>query len=226
MCVGNACSLKKPDGSLFEHRDCLQYLGALLSANGRADSEISRKLGVARADFNQLQRLWGHARVPQKDKVQYFTSFILSKLRYGFSTLWLASAQRRRIDGFVARCLRRIVRIPAAYVSRISNAIVHEKAGMKPFSQRLLGYQLQLLRKVAVQTADHPLRADTFEGDTLNSQIGICIRRVGRPRQECTTELLREGRSRMGVQRFKTLISDQSEGAEIRWKIEFEKIFK
>ena len=56
MCVGNALPLERPDGSLFENRDSSQYLGALLTANGRADSEISRKLGLARADFNQLQR--------------------------------------------------------------------------------------------------------------------------------------------------------------------------
>jgi hypothetical protein len=225
MCVGNASPLKRPDGSSFENRGSLQYLGALLTANGRADSEISRKLGLARADFNQLQRLWGHARVSQKDKVQYFRSFILSKLRYGFSTLWLVTAQRRRIDGFVARCLRRIVRIPAAYVSRISNAAVYEKAGMKPFSQQMLGHQMQLLRKVAVQQADHPLRIDTFEGDTLNPQIGRYIRRIGRPRQDWTTQLLREGRARVGTQMFDTLVSDRSDGAGGRWKAVFEKCF-
>ena len=226
MSVGNAFSLKKPDGSLFENRESLQYLGALLTANGRVDSEISRKLGAARADFNQLQRLWGHASVPQKDKVQYFRSYILSKLRYGFSTIWLVTSQRRRIDGFVARCLRRIVRIPAAYVSRISNATVYEKAGMKPFSQQMLKHQMQLLRKLAIESDDHPLRVDTFEGATLNPQIGRYVRRIGRPRQDWTTQLLREGRVRVGAQRFDCLISDRSHGADMRWKAEMEKCFK
>jgi hypothetical protein len=226
MCVGNAVSLRKPDGSLFENRESLQYLGALLTASGRVDSEISRKLGLARADFNQLQRLWGHVSVSQKDKVQYFKSFILSKLRYGFSTMWLVTSQRRRLDGFVARCLRRIVRIPAAFISRVSNAAVYEKVGMKPFTLQLLKHQMQLLRKVAVQSADHPLRVDTFEGATLNPQIGRYIRRVGRPRQDWTTQLLREGRARVGAQRFDVLISDRSDGADTRWKAEVEKCFK
>jgi len=226
MCVGDACCIKKPDGGLFENRESLQYLGALLSANGRADSEISRKLGVARAEFNQLQKLWGHANVPQKDKVLYFSSFILSKLRYGLSTLWLVTAQRRRLDGFVARCLRRIVRIPAAFVSRISNAMVYEKAGMRPFSEQVLKHQLHLLRKVSVQGAGHPLRVDTFEGSTLNPQIGRYVRRIGRPRQDWTTQLLREGQVRMGPQRFQLLISDQSEGAGLRWKVEVERSFQ
>ena len=226
MCVGDAGCLRRPDGSLFQNLESLHYLGALLSANGRADSEISRKLGAARADFNQLQKLWGHAGVPQKDKVLYLTSFILSKLRYGLSTIWLVTAQRRRLDGFVARCLRRILCIPAAFVSRVSNATVYEKAGMRPFSQQVLKHQLHLLRKVAVQGAGHPLRVDTFEGTTLNPQIGRYVRRIGRPRQDWTTQLLREAQMKMGPQRFEGLITDQSKGADIRWKAEVEKIFQ
>ena len=118
-----------------------------------------------------------------------------------------------------------IVRIPAAYVSRISNATVYEKAGMKPFSQQILKHQLQLLRKVAIQSHDHPLRVDTFEGATLNPQIGRYVRRVGRPRQDWTTQLLHEGRERVGVQRFDRLISDRSDGADVRWKVELDKCF-
>ena len=59
MCVGAADCLKKPDGTKFDDARSLQYLGAVLSRDGRVDSEISRKVGAARADFNQLRQLWG-----------------------------------------------------------------------------------------------------------------------------------------------------------------------
>ena len=52
LSVGSAGRLKKPDGSDFADTRALQYLGALLSGDGRLDSEISRKLCTARADFN------------------------------------------------------------------------------------------------------------------------------------------------------------------------------
>ena len=81
LCVGNAHSLKKPDGSFFDNVESLLYLGAVLCRHGRVGSEISRKLGTARADFNQLQRVWSHSDVPLQDKVKYFAAYILSKLR-------------------------------------------------------------------------------------------------------------------------------------------------
>ena len=49
--------LKKPDGDLFKDIRSTQYLGALLSGDACIDSELSWKLGYAKADFIQLQRL-------------------------------------------------------------------------------------------------------------------------------------------------------------------------
>ena len=204
----------------------MQYLGALLSADGRLDSEISRKLGTARADFNQLQRVWGHSNVPLAKKIQYFRAFVVSKLCYGLSTVWLVKAQRRRLDGFVARCLRRILHIPAAFVSRIPNAVVFAKAGVRPLTEQLLKHQLCLLHKAANTDAGSPLRRDTFVDASLNPQVGRFVRRVGRPRLDWTNQLLQEGSNRMGITKFQRLLSDRSIDSDKRWKQEVEKLFR
>ena len=175
MSVGAAGSLKRPDGSYFEDCSSLQYLGALLTCDGRVDSELSRKLGLARADFRQLCQLWSHSNVSLKDKIKFFNALILSKLRYGLATIWLTTAQRRRLDGFAARCLRVILRIPASFVSRISNAEVLRRAASKPFSQQVLKHQLCLLRRAALAEDGHPLRKDTFTNTVLVPQIGCFI---------------------------------------------------
>ena len=100
---------------------------------------------MASKDFFKLQKLWGHSAVSKKQKLTCFHSFVVTGLLYGLSTLWLAQSQRRRLDGFYARCLRRIYRIPAAYVSRVSNRIVFERAGVAPLTQQLLQQQLVLM---------------------------------------------------------------------------------
>ena len=150
---------------------------------------------------------------------------MLTKLRYGLSTVWLVTSQRRRVDGFVARCLRRLLCIPAAYISRISNAAVLERAGAKAFSQQLLKHQLQLLRKTALTEAGDPLRKDTFIDSTLIPQIGRFVRRVGRPRQDWTSQVLREGRERFGHAAFETFMSGCTQDAERRWNLAVEKAF-
>ena len=89
---------------------------------------------------------------------------------------------------------------------------------MVPFSQQVLNHQLCLLRKVALTEVGHPLRTDIFFDQSLIPQIGRFIRRVGRPRQDWTTQLLQEGAKRFGHHHFQTLLSDRTVGAENRWR--------
>ena len=215
-----------PDGTEITDVGSLSYLGGLISSSGRADSEVSRKIGCAQGDFRQLQRLWGHSGVRLSDKLRYFDCFVLARLSYGLSSTWLVSAQRRRLDGFHARCLRRILRIPAAYISRVSNEEVRQRAGVIPLSETILKRQLYLLRKVAISPQGDPLREDTFRESSILPQAGRYVRKIGRPRQEWCSELLKVGAERWGMTAFQNLLSDTDEGADERWRHKLDQAFK
>ena len=193
-------------------------------SDGRADSEISRKLGAARADLQQLAAVWKQANVPVKDKLQYFHSLIISRLIYGLASMWLMVGQRRRLDGFYARCLRSILRVPHSFISRVSNAQVFCKAGVSKFSDQLLQRQMILLGKVARSPADSPLRRDTFIPGTILPQLGRFVGRVGRPRQDWTRELLKIGTDKLGAAKFDRMLSDTASGAQLRWKSEWQRV--
>ena len=154
----------------------------------------------------------------------YFDSLIVSKLSYGLSTVSLVKSQRRRLDGFYARCLRKILRVQPAYYSRVSNKTVLDKAGVKPFSEQILLRQMLLLGKVARSPAGEPLRRDTFAGEGIDPQIGRFVRVVGRPRQDWTNYLVKEGSSRMGHSKFQRMLADRSEGAQQRWTAEWKQL--
>ena len=162
--------------------------------------------------------MWGNVAVTLKDKLHFFESLITPRLTYGLATMWLVTAQRRRIDGFYARCLRKILSIPNAFYSRVSNAIVLKRAGVTPLSQQLSHRQLALLGTVARSPLEGPLRRSTFVNSTTSPQIGRYVRRVGRPRQDWTTQVMREGARLFGMAQFETLLGDRSPGAEQRWK--------
>jgi hypothetical protein len=203
------------------------YLGGLITADGHTDSELSRRIGAAAGEFKALRSFWSHANVSRKRKLQLFHSLVVSKLQYGLSTVWLVTAQRRRLDGFYARCLRRVLGIPSAYASRISNKTVLQRAEVLPFSDQVLKRQLLLLGKVAFSPAGSPLRKDVFVGDSLRPQIGRYVRRVGRPRQDWLTEVWKSGAQLLGGDgRLRALLQSQEQHPEVAWRCEVNKAFQ
>ena len=225
MSIGTEERILSSQGVEIDEKRSLSYLGAVIDGHGRLDSEISCKMGAAKADFKELSKLWNHANVPVKDKLQFFHSLIMSKLICGLSSVWLVTAQRRRLDGFYARCLRRILHIQPSFLSRVSNATVFARASVQPFTEQVQQRQLILLGKVARSLADSPTRRNTFIPDSILPQIGRYVRRVARPRLDWTTELLKVGENRMGRSKLKQLLMDTTEGAQQRWKREVRELF-
>ena len=125
-------------------KDPLAYLGCALSSDGRVDAELARRLGAAHADFKVLRRVWAHSSLAVRDKVQIFDACVISRLVHGMQTAWLSAASRRKLDGFQARCLRRILGILPAFLSRMSNAKVRQQSGCRRLTSRIREQQLFL----------------------------------------------------------------------------------
>ena len=160
------------------------YLGSVIHEDGRAVTELSRRLGQSKALFNKLSRVWSHSSITPRRKVEIFNAVVVSKLTYGLCTLWLGAADQRKLDGFQAYYLRRIGRIPSAYLSRMSHKKVLEKFQQRPLSCTILRQQLLYLGKVANLPVRSPLRSVTFHGDSLRPCTDAWVRKVGRPRQD------------------------------------------
>ena len=76
------------------------------------------------------------------------------------------------------------------------------------YSEQLLLRQLTLLGKVAHIQAASPLKRDTLVPGTLQAQVARSVRRIGRPRQNWTEELLKIGTERLGVERLRARKGD------------------
>ena len=140
-------------------------LGALLTGDGRVDSEISRRIGIAAGDLRRLQQLWNHARVSLNDKLRFFQSLVVSRLCYGLATACLIAAQARRLDGFYAPCLRKILKIPVAFISRVSNQEVLRRASAQPLTRQIKHRQFELLGRAARAPVHSLMRSSVFVGD-------------------------------------------------------------
>ena len=144
---------------------------------------------MAKADFTDLQKVWKHSSLPVHRKVHIYKTLVESKLMYGLSCLCLSAAERRRLDGFLNRCLRRITGIPPSFVSRVPNTAVLHRACCNAASDMLVQRQLLLFGKVLRSPLDHPLHVSAFIPGTLQPATSRYVRRVGRPRREWVSEV-------------------------------------
>ena len=154
-----------------------------MSCDGKATTEVSRRLREAANTFKQLDQLWSRSSLGWKRKYKIYDSVVLSKLLYSLDSLWLLKADRARLDAFHCKSLRRILGIPSAYISRVSNASVLQKASAKPLSQMLLSSQKKLYNNMATYDSSSFVKRLLFnENGTLRDWSAR--RKRGRPRQQ------------------------------------------
>ena len=174
--------VSKPDGAVVENKDHLVFLGAMLNAIGQPGSELDRRLGAARGDFQTLQKIWSHARISTLKKVRIFEACILSKLLYCMHTTYLGKPARDKLDAFQAKFLRRLCGIQHAYYSRVSNNDVLHLARCVKLSSLLLQRQLILYGDIAGRPNSDALRKQAFESESTAIKMFRGPRPKGRPR--------------------------------------------
>ena len=183
-------TLKSPGGQAIKPQTSMLYLGSTIHMDGKFGCEVSRKIGSARAEFESLHQVWKSRSVAKRRKLQLFDSYILSKLRYGISSAWLLKADLRRLDGFQARCLRVLMGVPHPYMSRISNERVRTMAGQEAFSKTVHQLQVKLLDDILHDQNRRLLRKVAFVEGTDTPLTAASKRKVGRPRQSWTEQVL------------------------------------
>ena len=172
-------------------------MGATLAEDGHVGSELNRRIGCAKNEFRCLRKVWNHAAINLQRKLHLYTALVESKLLYGLASTCLTKAQERQVDGFQAKCLRQILRIPVSFVSRISNTEVLRRSGQTQATHLLQSMQLHLLGRVIRSPDGSLLKSVSFIPGTLRTAASRYVRRVGRPRKEWITTVLPEALRRV-----------------------------
>ena len=184
MRVHNTGTVFSPTGAPLKIVDQAVYLGGLLNVKCSAKPEVTRRIGEAKSVFKALSNCWSHANICRDRKIQLYKAIVLPKLLYNLETVWALQADRARLDSFHAQCLRRIFRIPSAYVSRISNKTVLERAQESPLSETLRDRQMKLYMKISALPEDNLLKLLTCEPGTKLPRLWGQKRKRGRPKQQ------------------------------------------
>jgi len=196
----SSSSVRAPSGDVIRPADSMLYLGATIHCDGKFGSELSRKIGAATGAFKALHAVCRNASLPMSRRLAILEAYVLSRLRYGVASAWLSKSDLRRLDGFHVRCLRKMLRIPVAYVSRISNKIVLQGAKQLPLSESIRAKQLKLLGQILTDPAKDLLKQVAFHhGNVMTPTTPAYVRRVGRPRHNWTEQLIAMVRPHTGT---------------------------
>ena len=177
-----------PTGEEIGVKSHMKYLGAQLAADGRIESEIAQKLGIASREFKCLRRIWSHCNISVAFKLIVFTSCVIQKLLYSLETAWLNKNTLRKLDGFYAKCLRSILKISPSYISRVTNHYVLQQFNVPPLSRVLLQRQLLLFGRIARMSNESVVRDSIFEHNNVAIKSNI-HRKRGRPRNTWSNEV-------------------------------------
>ena len=110
-------------------------------------------------------------------------SFILTKLLYGLDGAEMNQSEKRRLDAFHAKCLRRILKAPHSFYSHVSNEQIWQAAHVQPLSLILFSTQLTLFGNIASMPIAHPDRALVSDCNMPFCKPPTTFpRKVGRPR--------------------------------------------
>ena len=155
--------VKDLDGRDFPLVPEAKTLGIVYGQAFQTAANVYRaRISSMQGSMNQYKFVW-RSNVPLKNKVNKMNALVWNKGRWSLHLFPLLPALRRSIDGSQARFLRRILKIPAAYISRISHATVRRRCSTFRFSTFIFRSQLRWLGHILRKPATHPLRRVLFD---------------------------------------------------------------
>ena len=150
--------------------------------------------------------------------MEIYDSVVRAKLLYGLDSVAFNSQQKLLLDIFHRKGLRQICRITTTYVDRRhNNDYVFNYANSKireenptaepilPLSVKHEELRIKMLYKIILANNDNPLKALTFQTNTL-LPVDLGVRRSGRPRCKWTEETLADAWRRITIYPFKQFI--------------------
>ena len=87
------------------------YLGSVIAKSGGAEEDVEARIKKAQTAFSMLNTVWRSQIIRRKTKLKIFNSNVKSVLLYGCETWLMTEKLRARLQTFVNKCLRKVLRI-------------------------------------------------------------------------------------------------------------------
>ena len=164
------------------------HLGGQLRADGFAKPEVEGgRISKAATAFRKLTPLWTDTSCSELWKLWVSSAVVFAALMYGLEAVPCTQGLERRVNYFQAQCYRNILKIQAAYYSRVSNKKVlayvstklHDHLGRTPSMSRQIADRAVILGHVIRSSKDDHMRNVAIDAEFKRMERSR--RRVGRP---------------------------------------------
>lgn len=117
----------------IDETESFQYLGSYITKDGGADTDVANRIHKARQAYGMLNNVWRATQISRNLKLRIFRTNCLSVLLYGCETWKVTDSIVSKLQVFVNRCLRRILKI--FWPNVISNEELWRRTNMEKISQ-------------------------------------------------------------------------------------------
>ncbi|KAL9989059.1 hypothetical protein ACROYT_G003567 [Oculina patagonica] len=150
----------KLNGEDLEDVESFTYLGSIITVTGGTEEDMKCRIGKARLAFNMLRPVWNASSISTKTKLRIFTTNVKATLLYGSETWKVTQALSNKLQSFVNKCLRKILKIH--WPEKISNKELWSRTGQEhiptEIARRKWAWIGHTLRKPGTDTTKQALK--------------------------------------------------------------------
>lgn len=162
------------DGEELEMVSKFVYLGGTVTQEGGSDEDIKSRLGKARAAFSKLRNIWKSSQLKLKTKLKIFKSNVVAVLLYGCETWRMTKRDATKLDVFLHKSLRRIMKI--YWPMKTSNEEIRNRANIDTISEQIFRRRWKFIGHILrMDPSKHPKTALTWAPEGRRSR--------GRPKE-------------------------------------------
>ena len=115
------CHLKST-GVVIKQVEQFNYLGSMLTSDGRCETEIKRRIGIAKKSFKDLSNILANRKISFDTRKRILKSYVWSVLLYGCETWNISKNMEERLSSVEMWFYRRMLRV--SWMDKLSNQTI------------------------------------------------------------------------------------------------------
>jgi len=123
-----SCTLER-NGELIKQVNKFKYLGYTITTDGRSDTEIKKRIGIAKDTFKKMSPVLNNRNISMGTKIRTLKAYVWSVLLYGCECWTISSSIKKRLEATEMWFIRRMLRI--SWKEKRTNEEVLAIAGIK-----------------------------------------------------------------------------------------------